>query len=176
MHNLNRALYLVELVKEYNISIEAVAEIGVWKGHTSRILLKHLPSIKVYHLVDCWKDYEEYDTSQFSAPPELSESKAICEATLRLYADKLVWHHAFSVEAVKEFDNASLDLVFIDANHAYEHVLQDINNWAPKVRSGGILAGHDYQLKFPGVCKAVDELLGNFFHIGPDSVWWVRYA
>jgi predicted O-methyltransferase YrrM len=62
-------------------------------------------------------------------------------------------------EAVKLFDDESLDAVFIDADHSYEAVKLDIQNWMPKVRRGGILAGHDYVPSWPGVVRAVDELL-----------------
>jgi predicted O-methyltransferase YrrM len=62
-------------------------------------------------------------------------------------------------EAVKLFEDDSLDAVFIDADHSYEAVKLDIQNWMPKVRKGGILAGHDYTYSWPGVVRAVDELL-----------------
>ena len=61
-----------------------------------------------------------------------------------------------SVEAAPELEDGSLDFVFIDANHSYDAVKNDIIAWAPKVRSGGVLCGHDYN-SFPGVQKAVDD-------------------
>ena len=54
------------------------------------------------------------------------------------------------------------DLVFIDATHSEESVREDIQLWAPKVRPGGIVCGHDYNNKrFPGVKIAVDEYFGE---------------
>jgi hypothetical protein len=71
-----------------------------------------------------------------------------------------------SVEAADQFEDESIDFVFIDASHEYEDVKNDINTWLPKVKKDGILAGHDYYVDeydyFPGVKKAVDELLENF--------------
>lgn len=61
--------------------------------------------------------------------------------------------------ASKRFPDNFFDLVFIDANHSYENVKLDINLWLPKVKNKGILAGHDYHSGWPGVIKAVDELL-----------------
>ena len=60
-----------------------------------------------------------------------------------------------SATAATRYDDGSLDFVFIDADHTYEAVKRDISAWWPKVKSGGVLAGHDYDET--GVKKAVDE-------------------
>lgn len=63
-------------------------------------------------------------------------------------------------DRAKTYPDASLDLVFVDALHTYEDTHQIIAAYLPKVRPGGTLAGHDYEpAKFPGVVRAVDELL-----------------
>lgn len=64
-----------------------------------------------------------------------------------------------SVQAVKTFADESVDFVFIDADHDYEHCAEDIRNWSKKLKPGGILAGHDYYDAFPGVMQAVQELV-----------------
>jgi len=75
----------------------------------------------------------------------------------------------------------NIDMVFIDADHSYEGVHNDILKWLPKVKSGGIISGHDYGLnpagvnRFPGVDRAVHELLGEEnIKTGPDLVWWTE--
>lgn len=60
-----------------------------------------------------------------------------------------------SMEAVRTYENRSLDFVFIDACHNYEEVLKDLHGWWRKIRLGGVLAGHD--LWFPEVRKAVKK-------------------
>ena len=63
-----------------------------------------------------------------------------------------------SAKTAKRYADGSLDFVFIDADHTYESVKKDIEAWLPKIKSSGVLAGHDYQCKkHPGVAKAVDE-------------------
>jgi cephalosporin hydroxylase len=64
-------------------------------------------------------------------------------------------------------------LVFIDADHSYEGVRDDIATWRPLIQPGGIIAGHDYDPQFPGVAKAVDEAFGPG-HFAPPSSWRVR--
>jgi predicted O-methyltransferase YrrM len=51
---------------------------------------------------------------------------------------------SFSVEASKNFDDNSLDFIFIDAAHDYQSVLNDLTHWYPKLKVGGLIGGHDY--------------------------------
>ena len=50
----------------------------------------------------------------------------------------------FSMDAVKDFADNSLDFVFIDGNHSFQYVVNDIAEWSKKVKVGGIISGHDY--------------------------------
>jgi hypothetical protein len=86
-----------------------------------------------------------------------------------------------SPEDASSFPDGSLDLVFIDGDHSYDACKADILAWGPKLKAGGILSGHDYQLPywpvgatrqnegFPGVVRAVDELAPN--RTLQDTVW-----
>ena len=68
-----------------------------------------------------------------------------------------------------------LDFVFIDGEHSLQAVRDDLRWWAPKVRKGGVVAGHDYFVLTPMVIQAVHEhvaSLGVTLHLGPDLVWW----
>ena len=61
-----------------------------------------------------------------------------------------------SVKAAEAFSPDSVDLAFIDGDHRYEPVRDDLVAWWPKLRAGGIFCGDDYL--WPGVKKAVDDL------------------
>lgn len=79
-----------------------------------------------------------------------------------------------SLVAAPRFASASLDLVYIDADHSYSGVKSDIAAWAPKVKPGGWIAGHDYNHeRFPGVVQAVREVFGDAT-IFADTSWLVR--
>ncbi len=74
-----------------------------------------------------------------------------------------------SSEAAKRFKDQSLDFVFIDGDHDYAAARQDILVWREKVKSGGVLAGHD--IEHEGVSKALKELLSNVERRGMSWVW-----
>lgn len=64
--------------------------------------------------------------------------------------------------AKNQIQDNSVDMLFIDADHRYQFVKMDIENYWPKVRKGGILLGHDYNnTDFPGVTQAADEVFGK---------------
>lgn len=79
-----------------------------------------------------------------------------------------------SKEAATHFQDGERDLVYIDAGHEYEQVADDLNNWLSKVKKGGWITGHDYRSKFPGVIKAVNELVGKPDKVFPDTSWIKR--
>jgi predicted O-methyltransferase YrrM len=74
-----------------------------------------------------------------------------------------------SADSASLFEDRSLDFVFIDADHRYESVLRDALAWKPKIKSGGIIAGHDY-----GWCGDVRRAVGDAF--GPHDDWTVPRA
>ena len=75
--------------------------------------------------------------------------------------DRLTVLRLVSLDAVRLFDDASCHMVFIDANHEYEGISPDIRAWRPKVRPGGIFAGHDHiSPEYDGVVRACREEFG----------------
>lgn len=77
-----------------------------------------------------------------------------------------------SADAAKLFADHSFDYVFIDADHSYMSARADILAWRPKVKSGGILAGHDYATTQQGVVKAVDQIFPKVEVL--ENCWYIR--
>ena len=75
-------------------------------------------------------------------------------------------------EAASQFEDDSLDALFVDADHRYEFVRADIVAWLPKVKPGGLIVGHDYWNKDPGVVRAVDELFAGRHELIPQTRIW----
>lgn len=95
---------------------------------------------------------------------------------------KLTLHRQFSASAVGHFDDGSLDFVYIDANHAYHQVRDDLQHWWPKVKPGGIFGGHDYTAdsgppSYLEVKPALDtwaKAMGLTFQVTPCTSWWIH--
>lgn len=113
------------------------AEIGVLRGDYSEVLCKANPSVHLY-LVDPYKAYINH-------PRQAELDAAMALAKKRLEPYRTTHLHMPSMEAVTMIGDRSLDFVFIDGNHEWPWVTQDIYWWARKVRPGGIVSGHDYR-------------------------------
>ena len=80
-------------------------------------------------------------------------AKAIAEC----YDGRGIVIRKYSAEAAGQIEDESLDFVYIDANHSYENVLQDLTLWGRKVRPGRYIIGHDYREECEGVRRAVQK-------------------
>ena len=155
----------IEFLKN-NLKLEnlIIAEIGVNIGFNANDILENIDSIKEFHLID---DYV-HNT-------EDSYNKAI--DVLIKFKDKVIWHKTDSITASKNFNDSYFDFVYIDADHEYEAVKNDILHWWPKVKKGGLLCGHDYATPaIPGVSVAVNEVICkifNLFYFVKHLDWWV---
>jgi len=142
------------------------AEIGVADGGNAERILKNL-DIKKLYLVDIWKKYKEEESILDS-----TASEANAKERLKDYK-QVVFIKSPSVKAAKKITNKTLDFVYIDANHEYKFVKKDIEAWLPKVKVGGMIAGHD--IDRPGVKQAVKEILNptELMGVGPSD--WYKY-
>jgi len=129
-----------------------VVEIGAWKGRSTIALLRGCKGI--VFSVDPWRGHQEgyaeyiYNTKEF---------------------EHLVIIKMPSLQAVSIFNGNPVDMVFIDADHSYEAVRDDIEAWLPKTRK--IICGHDYGDPLsPGVKKAVDEKFDDVRWV--NSIWY----
>ncbi len=80
-----------------------------------------------------------------------------------------------SVDAARIFKDGVLDFIFIDGDHTYDCVKDDITSWLPKLKPSGIMAGHDYKPNAKGVMEAVDEMFGDDVTVFPDTWIWYGY-
>lgn len=125
------------------------AEIGVRKGDYSKTLCEKIPNLKMY----CIDPYIPYRGRK----PDQEKMDVLFEYAQKNLSDfNVEFIRKTSMDAVKDFEDESLDFVYIDAMHEFDPVMMDIINWVPKVRIGGIVSGHDYIESYDcGVINAV---------------------
>jgi len=141
----NRRHFLNHLIKENDFT--TMAEVGVRDGRTTFHLLDQNPNLTIYAI--------DNNISQFynnQVEKKYEERLIPIEGNSSLMADKI----------------PMVDLIFIDADHSYQGCSRDIRAYKNKIKEGGLLTGHD--IDYPGVNKAVKELIGTF-DVGPNNVW-----
>jgi len=116
-------------------------EIGVFKGEFSKHILNNWEG--TLYMVDVWRPLgDEYEDS--SNHKNHMEAYQDTMENIKGFEDKGIMVRATSEIAADMFQDESLDFIFIDANHAYDFVVEDISLWFPKLKKGGIFSGHDY--------------------------------
>ena len=143
------------------------AEIGVGTGRHAIQMLRAVPDLHLY-AVDPWRQY-------FRCSQRICDRRY--EATMNRLGDKSATIlRKTSLEAAQEFEDGSLDFVYIDGDHRFDAVMLDILLWAPKVRQGGIVAGHDfYHFYQAGVVDAVYAYT-RAHNIGEWYITWEKEA
>lgn len=129
---------LAKLLHELDFKVGV--EVGVAEGDFSKKLCEANPQMKVYG-VDAWKSYGNY-SSVYSAQ-KLDSFYEQAKKLPVLFSNYEIIKE-FSMDAVKKFEDNSLDFVYIDANHENPYITEDIVEWSKKIKSGGIVSGHDY--------------------------------
>ena len=150
-----------------------VVEIGVYFGNHAEYILKKL-DIKQLYLID---PYESYGANQREGDrPRMSSVEQEARARLENHAE-VTFIKKYSSDALDSIPD-QVDLVYIDGNHAYEYVRDDIANYNHLVKRGGMLVGHDYAWPFPGVIYAVEEFnqeTKSKLQLDLHGDWWFLF-
>ena len=169
--------FLGEWLNNHNLT-GSIVEIGVMRGNYARQVLNKWKG-QNYYMVDLW---ERQESSIYKEKTEdIDYDNCYLECCEMVKTDsriKIIKN--YSVEAAKQFEDESLDCVFIDANHSFEATYEDIKAWAPKVKTGCVLSGHDYgnDTNWPHWCevkRAVDTWMSEnkqTFVYSRCNSWW----
>ncbi len=148
---------LVDLIHDLCPAEDAiVVDLGTYRGTSSAHIHKYCPQVKCIYAIDI----QEPD-------PERSLIRDL---------PRVKFVKGYSDACAGQFSDASVDLIFVDADHSQAGVHKDLAAWAPKIKRGGVIAGHDYgSRRHPGVKRAVDEFFAGHPHpveLQSDMVWW----
>lgn len=153
----------LEVVSGFLPENPIAAELGVFQGDFSEMIFKILNPYRLY-LIDPFKiGTATYGPSFNNQPIAYSTEADYKILKERIEADNefaqvAIIHKKYSHEAVHSFRNNEIDFIYHDASHHYYDVKLDLKGWLPKLKPGGIMAGHDYiNLHGFGVIQAVDE-------------------
>ena len=159
-------------------------EVGVQRGAYSETILAGSRLAELI-LVDPWREFADYQ--DIANVAQAAHDRILVEARTRLgrFGRRANFLRTTSLEAAEQTADGSLDFVYLDGRHDYESVIADLYAWCPKMRPGGIIAGHDYvDGNLPsglfGVRSAVDEFFGerrlqvhDTYQDRPWSSWFV---
>jgi hypothetical protein len=159
--NKDRIPVITDILK--NINAKKGVEIGVFKGQFTKQLLENWDG--TMYMIDPWRPLgEEYiDASNHK---EHTDAYAQTMKNIQGYENRALMLRGLGEELVNIFEDNSLDFVYIDGNHAYDYVVQDMKLWWPKLKKGGLFAGHDYL----GTEWNDENLMDN----GKDKHIWMR--
>lgn len=169
MINLRVSNELAPLINQLEITNGVMLEVGVYQGEAMRQFMDS-GKFRRYFGVDFWSGNFVDPNKAFLEGVE--DAELVFDNVSKPYP--VVKMKMTSEEASTYFKDGVFDFIYLDGNHNYEFIRQDIDIWWPKVKSGGYFGGHDYSnLACGGVKKAVDETFGQQYAY-PDMSWVVK--
>jgi len=146
-------------------------EVGVFEGENAKSILKNLNIDRIF-LIDPYKKYDDYKKEGNCINIVKAKQKAF--KRLKRFSNKIIWILDYSSNASKEIKR-KVDFVYIDGNHKYKYVKDDLENYWKLIKNGGIMSGHDIQCL--DVSKAVIEFCNKNkleLNIGDRRDWWIK--
>lgn len=146
-------------------SINKMVEVGSFQGESTTIFSLFLPNTQIYAVDPLENGYDPEDIAALQDMASIQHNFTV--RTSKFVNIKQI--KLKSLDAVSTFTDKELDLVYIDGDHRYEAVKQDILAWRSKIKLNGYISGHDYGRE--GINKAIEETIGTPDHIFVDSSW-----
>jgi predicted O-methyltransferase YrrM len=136
--------HLLQILAE--MKIKTACEVGVKAGEYASKMLQGIPSLEKLYLIDLWEIRKNHiDASNPNNKIDFYDEKLkeTKEATKK-WREKVEILKGHSGEMCNHIKNGSLDWAYIDAGHDYLSCIEDLRAYWPKIKSGGIMSGHDY--------------------------------
>lgn len=150
-------------------------EVGSWKGKSSSFMGVEIANSGKqidFYCVDHWEGSDER-AHKNDADVQAGTLFEAFLANVAPVKDRIKPLRMSSLDACAQFEDGSLDFVYLDAAHDYESVKADIAAWLPKLKKGGTIAGDDYALPWTGVMRAVDEAFDGLKPLSiANTQWW----
>lgn len=131
-----------------------MAELGCAEGYFSADILRWPVKGHLY-MVDAWVRIPNQSGDGSSDQEWHDKNYNAAISRVEFAKDRVTVLRGLTWDMASQVSDESLDLVYLDACHTYECVIEDLNKWFPKVKKGGVIAGHDYKNRAYGVYPAV---------------------
>jgi len=149
-----------------DLGVQSGIEIGTCKGESALEWCQAIPGLRL----TCVDPYVPYNAN--ARQESLDQWHQEAQQRIRESGHKIDLWRTNSRDAVSRFEDASVDFLYIDGDHAFDVVMMDLLQYAPKVRRGGVIALHDYfRSRDGGVMEAVDAYTRHH-GVAP---WYVTY-
>lgn len=133
---------IADMLESYGL--KTGVELGVQHGNFAEKMLTVWKSCEKYYLVDIWQMQENYKDGANVDNESQQGNYQRTKERMQQFGDRAVLIRNWTKAAALLFEDESLDFVYVDARHDYCGALNDIETWYPKIKPGGIMAGHDY--------------------------------
>ena len=133
-----------EFICNYLQTLEdpVICEVGIREGNNFDKML--IPKVKAAIGVDVWRETGDTGQNDHEDDQDTLDDQYRNAFNKYLPQNRIRIVREFSVKAAKFFPDETFHFVYIDADHTYEAVTEDLNAWFPKVKVGGVIGGHDY--------------------------------
>jgi len=151
-----------DAITQFNDAV--FVEIGTWKGKSAIYMAEKIKdsgkNIKFYtvDLFEYVQGYESFTNDGESLSDSFLDEVMANVSPIKDYINIIKGR---SYEIADQFEDKSIDFIFIDGDHSYLGVKKDLEAWYPKIKLDRIIAGHDYSERSCGVKKAVDEFFAK---------------
>jgi SAM-dependent methyltransferase len=154
-----------------------VVEVGCWLGRSTSFIARLCRARgALLTCVDTWAGSSDRFDAAYRERLAERDIAAEFQAHLLALGVAVDLRREPSFVVAQSFAGESVDLVFLDGSHDHAAIVADLAAWRPALRAGGILAGHDFDERHPGVVVAVEAAArehGCALHRGPGSLWWM---
>jgi len=163
---------LCDLIKREGNPVSNMIEIGSYQGESTIIFQKNFPNSKIF-AVDFWLnnyDEREVNINSFNMMDVENNFDVLTKSYSNIIKIKMSSSDFSNIIA----DN-SIDFIYIDGDHSYKGITNDLINWKNKIKKGGYIGGHDYNdIQIDTIIKAILENFPNYKINIFESNWLIK--
>lgn len=161
-------------------------ELGVFRAESFCTILQNCPNVKELHGIDNWLPYVDYLKEPYDGTPAYEiDTKTIKHIKLNAlhniefsgYKNKAFIYEKDSNDCVNDFANNYFDFIFLDTYMTYEQAQKDVHYWYPKLKTGGLFTGHDWNNS--AIQQAINEYrkkynISSLMSTFDNSFAWIK--